>query len=248
MNGNHNILSHCLRYTLPAGRGVRGSILLFLLLLLLTVAPAMAQKEVPIQPIVVDQCQSLTFSVEKWPGDRYTWDLYTELRWDTVNFAQQKGNVEPVPYFEDGNYEGSSVTINWLDAGRYFLRVMVWDEKNCSNNLLVFLVDVIENIPQAELTGDSVCYGETAVFKIVLTGLGPWDLKYTYGDGTAILFLNGVTETTATVPLPPLPVGATDVWVQEIIDQCTSNLVPSDKARIVIYPIPTHTKIEPERK
>jgi hypothetical protein len=212
----------------------------------------MAQKEVPVQHIVADQCETIEFSVVDWPGDRYTWDLYTGLKWDTVNFAWQKGNVDPVPYFENGMYEGSTVRVNWLEAGRYFLRVMVWDEENCSNNLLVFLVDVKEHILEAELTGDSLCYGEPVVFKIVLTGLGPWDLTYTYKsepNGNEIsVNLNGITEPVITRTLPPLPVGATDVWVKEIIDQCTSNLAPTGKARIVIYPIPTHTKIEPVRK
>lgn len=214
------------------------------MLMFLTVATAMAQKEIPVQHIEAEQCETIEFSVVEWPGDRYTWDLYTELQWDTVNFAQQKGNVEPGSYFEHGMYEGSTVRVHFLDPGRYFLRVMVWDEEICSNNLVVFLVDVMEHIPEATLTGDSVCYGELAEFKIVLTGLGPWDLKYTYGDGTAILNLNGVTEPEITVPLPPLPEGSTDVWVQEIIDQCSSNLVPSEKARVVIYPIPTNSKIK----
>jgi len=214
-----------------------------ILLVLLTVANAMAQKEIPIQHIEAEQCETIEFSVVEWPGDRYTWDLYTELKWDTVNFAWQKGNVDPGGYFENGMYEGSTIRINWLDAGRYFLRVMVWDEKNCSNNLLVFTVNVKEHIPEAELTGDSVCYGELAEFKIVLTGFGPWDLKYTYGDGTVILNLNGITEPEITVPMPPLPVRTTEVWVTEIIDQCTSNLIPSQKGRIVIYPIPVNSRI-----
>jgi hypothetical protein len=214
--------------------------------MLLSVATAFAQ--IPIQHIVADQCETIEFSVKEWPGDRYTWDLYTELKWDTVNMALQKGNVDPGGYFENGMYEGSTVRVNWLDAGRYYLRVMVWDEEICSNNMTVFLVDVMEHIPEAELTGDSLCYGELAVFKIVLTGMGPWDIKYTFGDGTATVNLNGIINPVQTISLPPLPVGATEVWVKEIIDQCTSNLVPSEKARIIIYPIPTHTKIEPVRK
>jgi hypothetical protein len=226
---------------------VRGSILLFLLLTL-TVATAIAQKEIPVTHIEAEQCETIEFSVVDWPGDRYTWDLYTELKWDTVNFAWQKGNVDPGGYFEKGMYEGSKVSVNWLDSGRYFLRVMVWDENNCSSNLLIFLVDVKGHIPQAELTGDSVCYGELAVFKIVLTGLGPWDLKYTYGDGTVILNLNGVAEPETTVTLPPLPEGITEIWVKEIMDQCTKNLIPSEKARVVIYPKPVSSKIRPVKK
>jgi hypothetical protein len=217
-----------------------------ILLVILTVATAMAQK--PVTHIEVDQCESYEFSVVDWPGDRYTWDLYTELQWDTVNFAKQKGNVPPVPYFDKGMYEGSTVTVNWLDPGRYFLRVMVWDENTCTNNLLVYLVDVLEHKPEATVVGDSLCYGDPVVFKIILTGMGPWDLKYTYGDGIAILNLNGVTEPEQTVTLPPLPAGITEVWVQEIIDQCSSNLMPSERGRVVIFPKPVNSKIYPVNK
>jgi hypothetical protein len=156
--------------------------------------------------------------------------------------------VDPGSYFEKGMYEGSSVRVNWLESGRYYLRVMVWDEVRCTNNLLLFLVDVVEHMPKATLEGDSVCYGEPAVFKIILTGLPPWDVKYTYGDGKTTLNLNGITEPEQTVTLPPLPVGITEVWVKEIIDQCTSNIIPSEKARILIYPMPKNSKIYPVNK
>ena len=245
MNCNNHILTGIFRFFSPVGGGFRGGFLLFLLAIL-TAVTAVAQK--PVTHIEVEQCETIEFSVVEWPGDRYTWDLYTELEWDTVNFAKQSGNVEPVPFFEDGMYQGSTIRVNWLEAGRYFLRVMVWDETTCTNNLLVFLVDVTEHIPTAELTGDSLCYGEPAVFRIVLTGVGPWDVSYTYGDGTATLNLNGVVEPEQTITLPPLPVGFTDVWVKEIVDQCNSNLVPSDKARIVNYPIPAQSKIYPVEK
>ena len=217
-----------------------------ILLVVLTVANTMAQK--PVTHIEVDQCESYEFSVVNWPGDRYTWDLYTELQWDTVNFAHQKGNVDPAGYFDKGMYRGSTVTVHWLDAGKYFLRVMVWDETTCTNNLLVFTINVLENKPEATIVGDSLCYGDPVVFKIILTGMGPWNLKYTYGDGKAVLNMNGVSEPEQTVTLPPLPVGTTEVWVQEIIDQCTSNLIPSEKGRIVIFPIPTNSKIYPVKK
>ena len=218
------------------------------LLVVLAVATAMAQKQIPVQHIVAEQCETIEFSVVEWPGDRYTWDLYTEMKWDTVNFAWQKGNVDPVPYFENGMYEGSTVRVSGLDPGKYILRVMLWDEVYCSNNLTVFVLDVLKHELDATLEVDSVCYGEPVVFKIILTGMGPWDLKYTYGDGTVILNMNGIMEPEQTVTLPPLPVGITDIWVQEIIDQCTRNLIPSEKARIVIYEIPTNSGIYPVRK
>ncbi len=211
------------------------------LLVTLTVATAMAQ--IPVQHIETYQCETVEFSVVNWPGDRYTWDLFSGMDWLKVNFAAEKGNVDPVGYFEKGMYEGSTVRINWLENGLYFLRVMIWDETTCNNNLIVFKVDVLEHVLNATLVGDSACYGDPVVFKIVLTGLGPWDVKYTFGDGTATLNLNGITEPEQTVSLPPLPAGQFDVWVTEIIDQCSQNMLPSEKARIVIYPKPANTQI-----
>lgn len=207
----------------------------------MTVATAMAQ--IPVQNVEAYQCEALEFSVVNWPGDRYTWDLYSDKDWFKVNFATEKGNVDPAGYFEKGMYEGSTVRVNWLEDGLYFLRVMIWDETTCNNNLLVFKVNVLPHELNATLAGDSVCYGDPVVFKIVLTGLGPWDIKYKFGDGTATLNLNGITEPKQTVSLPPLPAGQFDVWVTEIIDQCSQNMLPSEKARIVIYPKPANTQI-----
>jgi hypothetical protein len=212
-----------------------------ILLVILTVANTMAQK--PVQHIELDQCESFEFSIVDWPGDRYTWDLYTELQWETVNFAKQNGNVPPVPFFDKGMYEGSTVTVNFLEPGRYFLRVMVWDEVECTNNLLVFSVEVVEHIPVATITGSEACYGEPAVFKVVITGSGPWEAIYTYGDGAASVNLYGEDEVEETVILPPLAAGNHDVWIKQIIDECSSNLMPSEKGRVVIFPKPTNSKI-----
>ena len=214
-----------------------------ILLVILTVATATAQK--PVHHIDADQCEIIEFSVVEWPGDRYTWDIYRD---STVNFANAKGDVDPVPYFENGMYAGSTVRVLGLEPGRYFLRVMVWDETTCTNNLLVFSLEVHENKPEATIEGSEACYGEPVVFKIILTGNGPWDLTYTYGDGTATLNLNGVVEPEQTVILPALPAGTHDVWVKTIIDQCTENLVPSEKGRVVIFPKPVNSKIYPVEK
>jgi hypothetical protein len=206
------------------------------------VATAVAQK--PIQHLEVEKCETIEFSVVDWPGDRYTWDLYRD---STVNYAKIKGDVDPVTYFEKANYEGSTVRVNWLDTGRYFLRVMVWNEVECTNNLILFLVDVIEIIPEAELYGDSTCIGDPSFVRIVLSGHGPWDLKYSYssdGNGNNIVSVNLHTpDSENIVKIPALPVGLTEFWVEEIITQCTINMIPSDKGRILIYPKPSQSKI-----
>ncbi len=213
-----------------------------ILLAVLAVAPAMAQKPVP--HFVVDQCDAYEFSVVDMPGDRYTWDLYRD---STVNFAWEKGDVEPVLYFEDAMYEGSTVRVNFLEPGRYFLRVMAWDEVPCTNNLMVFLIDVEEAIPEAELYGDSVCIGDPAVLKLILTGRGPWDVVISYNNGTTIINMNGTTsDPEYTFPLPTLPKETTEFWVSQIIDQCTMNIIaPEDaqKAKVLIYPKPVNSRI-----
>ena len=160
--------------------------------LILTVVTAMAQR--PVTAIEIDQCDTIKFSVVEWQGDRYIWDLYTEQKWDSVNFATQNGNIERVPYFEDGKYEGSSVKVNWIKEGSYILRLMVFDEIRCTNNLIIFSINVVDHVPFATIQDSSACYGESAVFKIVITGKGPWEAIYTYGDGMASINLYGEDE------------------------------------------------------
>ena len=213
-----------------------------ILLAVLAVASAVAQK--PVQHIIVDQCDSYEFSVVNMPGDRYTWHLYTEMDWDTVNFATNDGNVDPTPFFENGMYQGSTVRVNFLDPGRYFLRLMVWDEVGCTNNLLVFLIDVEESLLDAQLEADEFCYGDPAEIRIILTGRGPWDVTYTYGDGSAVVNLNGITDPIYFAPIPMLEPGTTDFWVMEVTDECTvkTYTVPQ-KIGVVIHPTPVNTRI-----
>lgn len=205
----------------------------------LTVTSVVAQK--PMQHFVVDQCESYEFSVVEFPGDRYTWDLYRD---STVNFAYDKGDVDPVSYFENSMYEGSTVRVNWLEPGRYFLRVMAWDEVNCTNNLLVFLIDVVESKPDATIESDPACEGEQLVLRFILTGRGPWDVTYTYGDGSNVINLNGITEPEYAIPIDPLPPGVTQFWVMEVTDQCTVNsyAVPV-KTDVEVYPTPNISRI-----
>ena len=206
----------------------------------------MAQK--PVTHIEIDQCDTIKFGVVEWPGDRYTWDLYTALEWDTVNFAKQDGNVDRAAYFENGNYGGSEVAVHFLESGRYILRVMVWDEVTCTNNLMIFSIDVEEHIPVATITDSMACYGEPAVFKVVITGKGPWEAIYTYGDGTASINLYGEDDNEQIVRLPALPPDTYEVWVKQIIDECSSNFLPSQKGRVIIYPKPTNSGIYPVKR
>lgn len=216
-----------------------------ILVVLVVAFSAAAQK--PVQRFEVNQCETIEFSVQEWPGDRYTWDLYSELEWDNVNFANENGNFGPVPYFENGMYEGSTVRVNNLPAGIYFLRIMVWDEVQCTNNLLVFMIDVFETLPEASMEDGSACIGEPAFVKIVFTGSGPWDVTYTFGDESNAVNLSGIVEREYAVAIPALPEGVHNIWVMDVAEGdgvCrVVNFNPSEKARVVIFPKPNNSPI-----
>lgn len=216
-----------------------------ILLVVLAMGSAMAQKPVPY--FEVNQCDTLDIGVVKWPGDRYTWDIYTD---STVNYATESGDIGPVPYFVNDMYQGSSVQIVGLGIGSYFLRVMVWDEETCTNNLMVFRFNVLENLPTATLEGDSVCIDDPVYVKVRFTGTGPWEFVYTYGDGEN--FVNAISEHSdepeIMIPIQEaLPVGPHVFWVMEVTDQCTVNSYPVEEDRprtgILIYPKPKVNKI-----
>lgn len=219
-----------------------------ILLLGTTLASAMGQTPgvKPVQKFEISQCETLTLSVVDMPGDRYTWDIYSD---PNVNFATEKGDLEPAAYFENSMYEGSTVSINSIDPGRYFIRLMVWDEVECTNNLLVYELIVHESKPEVQIIGGEICQDEQVEVKIIFTGVGPWNLRYTYGDGVDILTLEGtVEEDFYVVPLPSFESGDIEMWVMEVTDQCTVNsytVEPPPKGIIKIHPKPTNTKIYP---
>ena len=243
MNCNNHILTGIFRFFSRIGEGIGRGVLL-ILLVVLTIASAMAQKPVP--RYEVDQCETFEFNIVQWKADRYIWDIYTELEWETFNFATNDGNVDET-HFVDGKV-GTTVRVTGLDPGRYFVRVMAWDETNCTNNLMLFMVDVLEYKPEARFEDAAACYGEPIVFKIIFTGTGPWEVEYTYGDGTAVLFLNGdVSEMEFTPPVTLQQ--TTDFWITKINNRCIEDIIGvPEKARIVIFPIPTQSKIYPVEK
>lgn len=207
---------------------------------------AVAQK--PVLELDVNQCDTIDFSVANMAGDRYTWDIYSD---PDVNFATIKGDVGPVPYFANDMYEGSMVRVIGLGPGTYFIRVMVWDEVNCTNNLVVYKLNVLEFLPEAELFGDSVCIGEPQRLKIILTGRGPWDVVYTEGTYTKVLSFEGETGEEFIIPIAdPLPVGRTKFWVMEVVDDpdgCavvhTYEMEDRPGTSILIYPKPRTSPI-----
>ena len=214
-----------------------------ILLGVLALTSVKAQKHVPY--LEIPQCYSYTFAVDRWPGDRYTWDLYRD---STANFAHEDSRLDPI-YFDNGIYEGPSVTLNWMDTGIYFLRVMVWDEVGCTNNLMVFKIKVLPNEPTLVFQNDSICEDEVAHVKVVFTGFAPWEAQYTYTfeDQTMVFNLSGETDEDFVMAIPGLPVGKHEYWVMEVTDQCTVHSYPQpnpEKGIVRIFQRPVSTQIK----
>lgn len=229
------LIYHIIRFTLG------------ILLVVLTVASATAQTK-PVIGIEVPACEVMEFSVVQMGADRYVWDIYKE-NLETTNFAQTDGDVDQAVYFENGMDEGHTVKVNWLEPGQYMVKVTAYDEVSCSNNIGLYLVNVVEEKPEASIIGDSLCIDEQAIVKIIFTGTGPWDITYTYGDGTVFVNLNGIVDQEYTMlpeDLPPLN-ESTEIWVMEVVEYngiCKIvNSTESERARVVIYPKPTNSKI-----
>ena len=215
-----------------------------ILLVTLTVAPAMAQ-------IVVDQCDTMEFSVTSRPSideTHFVWAIYNSSDTPT-DVLDPAGALDPVNYFVGENLNtGRTVKVTSLEPGKYYVRIHVWDEIACTDNIEMYLLEVIENKPTVELIGDSLCIDEQPpVVKIIFTGVAPYELYYSYDDGNTILNMNGITEPEIIIPImDPLPEGETTFWVMEVSDGCTVNTYEESErpnVGVIIYPIPTNSKI-----
>lgn len=197
----------------------------------------------PVRTIEVVEGDTIEFSVVEFPGDRYTWDIYSD---STGNFAVNQGDMEAAVYFENQMYEGATVRVINLPEGIYFLRIMVWDEVQCTNNLLVFRLVVI-NIPPI-MYGDSVCVDEVPYVRVIFTGTGPWDFVYSFYDGVNTVNINGHTDGPVyTFPITnPFPAGAYTVWIMEVTNNGRVHTYEEEErpnAGIVIYPKPVRRPI-----
>ena len=216
-----------------------------ILLAVLAVAPAMAQ-------IVVNQCDTMEFSVTSRPSiddTHFVWAIYNSSP-NPVNVLDPAGALDPAIAFVDGQYAGRTVQVIGLEPGKYYVRIHVWDEISCTDTVEMYVMEVLETIPEVELYADSVFIGEPATVKIVFTGLGPYTIFYSYGDEITgnVVNMNGVVEgPEAVIPIQnPLPVGITEFWITQIIDQCTTYIIAPEevqKAKVRIYPKPSNSRI-----
>lgn len=219
-------------------------ITLGIFLVALTVASASAQ-------IVIDECDTMEFSVVSRPAipeTHFVWGIYNSSD-DPVDVLDPTTTLDPALYFVDGQYAGRTVKVTGLEPGKYYVRIHVWDEINCTDNIEMYVLEVEEKLIDMELVADSVCIGDPTTIRIVFSGVGPYDIVATYGDfntGTTIN-LNGVVGPDVTIPITdPLPEGETTFWVMSVTDDCKVHSWEESEAPstgILIYPIPSHSKI-----
>ena len=218
--------------------------------LTLGILPVILTVENSTAQIVVDQCDTMEFSVTSRPSiddTHFVWGIYNASA-DPTDILDPAGTLDPALYFVDGQYAGRTVKVTGLAPGEYYVRIHVWDEISCTDNIEMHLMEVIENKPEVVLIGDSVCIDEQpAIVKVIFTGIAPYELHYSYDDGNTILNINGITEPEIIIPiLDPLPEGETTFWIMEVRDNCTVNTyeeIDRPNVGVIIYPIPTSSKI-----
>ncbi len=208
----------------------------------------------PQQQITVDQCDTMEFSIVSRPSineTNFEWAIYNSSP-NPTDVLDDATRLDPVLYFADGQYLGRTVQVVNLAVGVYYVRIHVWDEITCTDNIEMYVLEVIQTIPQVEITGDSVCVGDPPVIQIVFSGVGPYTISYSYGDENTGTFVNVngqiVNGPEVTIPiLDPFPAGDNyEFKVNQIMDECKTYIydeADKPKARIIIYPKPTNSRI-----
>jgi len=191
----------------------------------------------------------LEFSVTSRPNindTHFVWAIYNSSP-NPTDVLDPAGALDPAIMFVDGQYAGRTVQVLGLNPGKYYVRIDVWDDISCTDNVEMYLMEVIENLPEAFIEGDSTCIGDPSIIKIIFSGTGPYDVIYTFGDESNAVNLYGITEQEYIIPAPMLPVGKTDFWVMEVVEDngvCRIvNSTPSKKVGVLIYAKPASSKI-----
>jgi len=216
------------------------------ILAVIAVAQASAQ-------ITITECDTMKFSVVSRPNipeTNFVWGIYTASD-SAKDVLDPNTTLDPALHFVDGQYEGSTVYVTGLAPDKYYVRIHVWDEINCTDNIEMYVLEVEESTLDLEVYADSVCIGEPSTVTIVFSGVGPYTIHYTIGDElTPSTFnLNGeVVGPEITIPITdPLPVGETTFWIMDIVDGTCKTYEYTDENRpgtgIVIYPKPNQSRI-----
>ena len=85
---------------------------------------------------VIPEGAETTHSVLKHPGNEYLWEVYKNFNPDVP--------AEPTEFYFVGPDNTDSVTIHWIQAGLYFLKVTETDSEGCTN-VKALAVPVVSN-------------------------------------------------------------------------------------------------------
>lgn len=207
-------------------------VLALLMLLLLAVAPAVAQT-------VVQQGKVITYGVVEEIGYTYLWEIYND---GNVNFATVPGNCPPAQASFVGSNTSSSVRIKWRRPGIFYYKVTVTDDKGCALNIKIGMVEVIEWLPTAVIVQpdpDWICEGESAELKVIFTGEAPFD--FTYTDGLNKYTIKDINDNEYIIKVSPT--ASSSYWVTEVYNENGTNIKPSDPVLLIVNKKPESSKI-----
>lgn len=203
-----------------------------LLLLLLALAPTMAQN-------VVYQGQTTDLGIEQKPGDTYEWELYRD---STVNFAVVPGDCPATDADFVGSNKGPAVKVEWKEPGVYFFKVTARDATGCTNNLKIGRVLVLNTLPTAVIAASPpVCEGAPITLEVSLTGTAMWE--FTYTDGTNSWTVTDVLTSPYVITVDPGPPVTTHYKITRVKDKYGTNTAESNTATQTINPLPTPSTI-----
>lgn len=208
-----------------------------LLLMLLALAPALAQN-------VVYQGEITQLSADQKPGDTYSWELYND---STVNFATVPGACPTnLADFVGGN-TGATVSVEWKEPGTYFFKVNALNITGCTNNLRVGIVKVLPSLPSAKLDLDplEICEGESAELKVTFSGKDPWSMKLQAKDkdGITVTDYSGINASGNPLLIPVNPKTTTEYTVIEVSNVFGVQTIPSNSVTLTVHPLPEKTPI-----
>lgn len=213
---------------------------LALLPVMLTVAFATAQT------FTVYQGATTELEVEQKGNDTYTWDLYNTA--DNVNFATDGPNILPGEADFIGGNTGPKVTVQWLQAGTYFFRVMAVDEVACTNNLRVGMIEVLASRPTAdiELSPNEICISEPATITVNLTGHPAWSFDLEAEDADGVIetkTYEDIGENDLPYEIEVSPDQTTIYRIINLKDRYGESLDPSNSVELTVHPLPQMSPI-----
>jgi hypothetical protein len=208
-----------------------------LLLLLLALAPAMAQN-------VVLQGDITKLDIEPNPGDTYEWELYRD---STVNFAVVPGDCPVSDADFVGGNTGAVVRVEWKEPGNYFFKVTAHNAAGCTNNLKIGKMKVRPSLPKAKIVinPEEICDGESAELNVTFSGKAPWSMKLQAKDKSGITVTDypAINATDNPLKIPVNPKTTTEYTVIEVTNVYGTQTDPSNSVILTVHPLPQKTPI-----